>query len=227
MTASLGVGGKEVFKRIGLFGGTFDPVHKGHLALARSALKGLNLDRVIFIPVRRSPFKPKISISGSAHRLKMLRLSLRGMKKCAVSDCEIRRPGPSYTVDTVRKFRKKYPRGALFLILGSDALAGFKRWKNWKEILNLCVLAVGRRKGTKGKAPRGLEKKIVFLKPPMPNVSSTEVRKAQEKGKSFSVSVPKPVQDYIREKGLYEGRSADHFSRPLPRGRLKTGSMNE
>lgn len=169
--------------RIGILGGTFDPIHKGHLTLAKSALHQLQLDRLYFVPTKKSPFKLNQPSAPIRRRMEMLRAEIKGMNRTFISDEELHRPAPSYTIDTLRHFAQNFPESELFLIMGTDTLAGFCRWKKWKEVLGLCKLAVAVRKGTPiskknfTKVPRD---KIIWLKSQMPIVSSTQIRIERE-----------------------------------------------
>lgn len=166
--------------RIGIFGGSFDPVHKGHIALAESALKELKLNRLFFIPAKKSPLKKKPPFLKTAHRLKLLRLALKKEKQFRISSCELNSPGHSYTISTIRKFRKRFSKSDLFFIMGSDSLKDFKKWKSWKKIPKLCVIAAGMREGVKIRKenlPTEIRKNIYWLKSKIPQCSSTEIRK--------------------------------------------------
>lgn len=186
--------------RIGILGGTFDPVHKGHLSLARSALKELKLDRLFFVPAKISPLKQTYPMAASTHRVNMLRIALKKMSRCKISRMEINRRGPSYTVDTLRAFRKKFSGSELFLVMGSDALKDFKRWKNWRGIVNLSCLAVGKR--PKFQAPKEWNQKALWLKGRFPDLSSTEIRSALSEGKTRGVFAG-ALLNYIHGHKLY------------------------
>ncbi len=188
-------------KRIGLFGGSFDPVHRGHIALARAATRELKLDRVVFVPARKSPLKRK-PLSAPVHRRSMLRLALSGNPRFALSDFELKASGPSYTIRTLRYFRKKYPSIRLFLLMGGDAFLTFQQWKDWKRIAALCAIAVARRRGAakiSERFVRSLNAEVHILRSSIPAVSSTALRR-----RKFSVSsLPPGVGRYIQAHGLY------------------------
>ena len=133
-------------KRIGILGGTFDPIHGGHLALARAAIRRLKLDRVLFVPARLSPLKDSRP-TPAKHRLAMLRLALKGMRKAKIETLELKRPGRSYKVDTLKALKRKYPHAELFLILGRDAARDLPRWKRPAEICRLATVAIFPRPG--------------------------------------------------------------------------------
>ena len=157
-------------------------MHLGHLRLAEKMLRSQSLQRIYFVPVRRSPFKSKAPVASAKDRLAMLRLTLRGNPKLKISDCELCRPSPSYTVHTVRYFRKKFPRAGFFLLMGKDALKRFGKWKNAAEMRKECRLLTHARFG---------------------GISSSGVRSRAAAGRSLKGLVAGPVERFIRGKGLY------------------------
>lgn len=168
--------------RIGILGGSFDPVHNGHISLAKSAIRKLKLDHIIFIPAKISPFKSNRPPIPARHRLKMLELAIAKISKAEICEIELKSRGPSYTVRTLEKIHRQHPKADLFFIMGSDVLKEFYQWKNWQKILKLCTLAVGQRR--------------------LP-AASTEIRDSIKKGSKKSLPVPKEVLHYIRRNGLY------------------------
>lgn len=188
-------------KRIGIFGGSFDPVHRGHIALARAAARELKLDRVIFVPARQSPLKNK-PLSPPAHRRAMLRLALRGNTRFMLSEFELKSSGPSYTIRTLRHFRKKYTAQQLFLLMGGDAFLSFRKWKDWKKIAGLCAIAVARRSGAAKISEhfiRSINADVHILRSSIPAVSSTALRR-----RNYSAAMlPPGVGRYIQANGLY------------------------
>ena len=132
-------------ERIGVFGGTFDPPHVGHLALAEWATERLRLDRVVFVPAGSPPHKRGARLSSAAARLAMTRLAVRGNRRFVVSTLEVRSPGPSYTVETLRRLRARRPRGRWFLLIGSDSLDEFHTWREPDSILALATVVVAAR----------------------------------------------------------------------------------
>jgi nicotinate-nucleotide adenylyltransferase len=189
--------------RIGILGGTFDPIHKGHLALAESALKQLRLNRVIFVPANRHPLKEKdFSLSASARaRIQMVRLAIKNQPKFKVSDCELKRRGISYTIDTLRFFRKKYPRPhELFFITGGDWGKRLDRWKEINTIFSLAHFVVAKRPGFDlKKLPRKVEA-LHFV--PL-RISSTQVRKELRKKGASTDLIPNSIRSYIKKHKLY------------------------
>jgi nicotinate-nucleotide adenylyltransferase len=181
--------------RIGVFGGTFDPVHVGHLAIANAALDDLELDRVYFVPARRSPLKETGPIANAADRLAMLRASIVEESRFQISTAELEREGPSFTVETLEALRDE---GDLFLILGSDAYADFERWRDPDRIRALATVVLAARPGVPN-APRGVR----MLDSPLMDISSRELRARAARGRSLRYLVPKEALRYIEEHRLY------------------------
>lgn len=198
-------------KRIGIYGGSFDPVHNGHLHLAEVAGKRLSLDKVIFVPAHVSPFKQeKSGTADGMHRLAMLRLALEGRDSLCVSDYELLQAGVSYTVYTMRHFREQYPSAQLVLLMGSDMLLSFDRWYCWQELLTLAELGcVARTEQDAEKLSVQAEKFAplgrvqVFCEEILP-VSSTEIRQKLKKGEDCSCYLPEKVVQYIVTHHLYK-----------------------
>lgn len=182
--------------RIGVFGGTFDPVHVGHLAIALAALESAKLDRIVFVPARRSPLKDRGPAAGEADRLLMLEAAVKGEPRFAVSRVELEREGPSYTVDTLEALRAD---GELFLILGSDALADFPRWRSPERIRALAKILVARRPG----APEPDAPWAQAFDAPRLDISSRELRARASRGLSLRYLVPDDVWRHIEHKGIY------------------------
>src|SRR5438093_1338848 len=124
-------------QRIGLFGGSFDPIHLGHLLVAQSAIEELGLDRLYFIPAAQSPFKPENQPAPAAARLQLLRLALAGKTNCEVDDQEIKRGGASYTIDTLRDYARRFPQAELFYLIGADNVASLPEWREAEELARL------------------------------------------------------------------------------------------
>ena len=181
--------------RIGVFGGTFDPVHVGHLAIANAALDELGLDRVYFVPARRSPLKRDGPIASAEDRIAMLTAATRDEPHFRVSSVELDRNGPSFTVDTLEALRGE---GDLFLILGSDAYADFERWHEPARIRELAAIVLAARPGVPN-AP----KTVRMLDSPLMDISSRELRARAARGRSLRYLVPEAVLRYIEEHRLY------------------------
>ncbi|MBQ8687486.1 MAG: nicotinate (nicotinamide) nucleotide adenylyltransferase [Ruminococcus sp.] len=198
-------------KRIGIYGGSFDPVHKGHLHLAEVAMRRLALDEVIFVPAYVSPFKQeKTGTAEGRHRLAMLRLALEGKPAMQVSDYELKQEGVSYSVYTLRHFRDLHPEAKLVLLMGSDSLLSFDRWYRWQELMGLAELGcVARTQEDAEKLAVQAEKLApfgtvhVFCEEILP-VSSTEIRQNLKKGEDCSCYLPEKVVQYIVTHHLYD-----------------------
>ena len=193
-------------KRIGIFGGTFDPIHLGHLVCAEQVREGIGLDSVIFVPCAIPPHKPDYVPAEAEHRLRMVELAIENTETFVCSDIEIRRGGISYTVDTIAELRKRVGREAeLWLILGLDAYLEIGTWKQPERIAAECLLAVARRPGYRPDMAslKGFESRTRFIEITEIGVSSTAVRKRIAQGKSIRFLVPRSVEAYIRQKGLY------------------------
>ncbi len=180
---------------VGIFGGTFDPVHVGHLAIANDALDELELERVYFVPARRSPLKQDGPVASAEDRLAMLAAAIALEPRFRVSPVELDRKGPSFTVDTLEALRGE---GALFLILGSDAYADFERWREPGRIRDLATIVLAARPGAPD-APRGVR----MLDSPLMDISSRELRARAARGRSLRYLVPEAALRYIEEHRLY------------------------
>ena len=199
-------------KKIGVLGGTFNPPHKGHLSLARAAIKNAGLDLVIFVPTGLPPHKSKKGLASKKHRLNMVRLAAAGAKKFKVSQIEINRKGYSYAVDTFGKLKKKYgAKSKLYYIIGLDSINDILNWKKPLELFKLCRFIVATRPGAKLKTFRRIMKfppiainkgKIALIELNM-NISSSDIRERIKKEKDFSRLLPPAIKDYITENRLY------------------------
>ncbi len=194
------VSNQKFFKRYGLFGGSFDPVHKGHEALARAAVKELKLDKIFIVPAKNPPHKQKNRISAAFHRINMLRLVFKKEKRYIVSPWEINQGGVSYTEKTIKTFRRRFPKAKWFLIIGGDSFKDFHKWRHWKNILKNCSVVVGKRRGVS--LPRK-HIQVIVLKTGLPKASSTRVRKCLSAGRSAKGDLPRVVEKYIKKKKLY------------------------
>jgi nicotinate-nucleotide adenylyltransferase len=187
--------------RVGIFGGSFDPVHLGHLALAREALTRLKLDRLRFVPARVQPLKVSGAEAAPEDRVAMLRLAVEGEPRFLVDARELERPGPSFTVDTLRALRAEGPSDELFLLLGADAAREMPRWRAAQEVEALASIVVIPRLGAPAVA---LQPGWATLDIRPPGISATAVREAVARGASIDQMVPRPVAEYIRTHGLYQ-----------------------
>src|SRR5437870_3772344 len=190
--------------RIGVFGGTFDPPHVGHLLLAADARDALNLDRLIFVPTSVQPLKVETPAVASARdRLEMVRLVVADDANYQVDETEIDRKGLSYTVETLEHLSARYLGARIFLLLGQDALGSFGQWKNPKRIRELATLAVMQRSGPKRSRAAASAKSVVTISTRRIDVSSTEIRQRVRAGKSIKGFVPESVERFIDARGLY------------------------
>jgi nicotinate-nucleotide adenylyltransferase len=197
----------DVKVKIGVFGGTFDPPHVGHLLLASDARDALGLDRLIFVPARIQPFKADSPPFGSAtDRLEMLRLAVANDAQYVVDDTEITREGLSYTVDTLEHLSARFPGAQLFLLLGEDNMASFDKWKDPHRIRELATVALMQR-GDKPKhvSPNDFEG-VRVVSTRRVDVSSTEIRDRLRAGRSIKGFVSESVEQFIDERGLYGAR---------------------
>jgi nicotinate-nucleotide adenylyltransferase len=192
-------------RRLGLFGGTFDPPHLGHLALAEWAREQLHLDRVVFMPAGRPPHKRGAPVTTAVRRIAMTRLAVRGNPAFQVSTLEARRAGPSFTVDTLRDLSALHPGARLYLLMGADSLEEFSSWHAPREILRLATLAVAARPGRSRRAGRRTTRAsaIVRLDNPGIELSSSAIRARARAGRSVRYLVPDAVAAYIVRHRLY------------------------
>jgi len=200
------MGGRgRALKRIGLFGGTFDPVHLAHVALARVALDQLQLDEVRWVPAGR-PWQKARLLTPAVHRAAMIELAIAGEPRFTLDRCEIERSGASYTHDTVHEFQAADPGHEWFLIIGQDQYAGLHTWLGWRKLLDRVTLAVANRPGAPLQASPEVERvahQAVAL--PMMDISSTHIRAQAAAGQRIDALVPLAVARYIDQHHLYRG----------------------
>ena len=190
--------------RIGVFGGTFDPPHVGHLLMATDAREALKLDRLIFVPAGAQPFKIGTPpVASGQDRLEMVRLADADDANYVVDDAEINRKGLSFTVDTLEHLSERNPAAQLFLLLGEDVLAGFEQWRNPGRIRELATLAALRRTGSSGSLVAPIAPGVLTVSTRRVDLSSTEIRERRRAGKSIKGFVPESVERFIDVRGLY------------------------
>jgi nicotinate-nucleotide adenylyltransferase len=190
-------------KAIGILGGVFDPIHNGHLAVARLALDSLGLEEVYFVPTGNPPHKGSVA-AAPAHRLAMLRLALKGRAGFKVCEGETKRQGISYTIDTIHSFQKWVGDREICFIIGSDNLTEIRSWRRFDEIVASVTLCVAHRPGFSVRPPRELKKaRIVQVASPEWGISSTMVREYLGRGYGCEYLVPDAVLAYARSHGLY------------------------
>lgn len=189
-------------QRLGLYGGAFNPVHLGHLLVAEAAVEELRLDKLVFIPTSRSPFKQNDETAPDALRLRWLRLALVGQARYEIDEREIQRGGVSYTIETVRDYAKQFPNAELFYLIGADNVAKLIEWRNANELANLLKFAA---------VPRPGQTPPVFPEPfrgsmlkgfPL-EISSREIRSRVKAGLAIQYLVPSLVADAIRDSAAY------------------------
>jgi nicotinate-nucleotide adenylyltransferase len=199
-----------LIRRLGVFGGTFDPIHVAHLVLAEQAREQLQLDRVLFMPSALPPHKLDRTISPAKVRLEMVELAIAGHPQFTVSDLEIKRQGPSYTVDTLRSLKETHPQAELFLLLGADMLLDFPNWRSPDEILSLASLAVMERKGaTISNFDCKHGDRVMPVEAPTLAISGTDLRRRVAEGRSIRFLVPAAVEAFIDAHRLYQHKGAN------------------
>ncbi len=196
---------------IGVLGGTFDPIHMGHLLVAEEAKARLNLAEVLFVPAGLPWLRADSPISAAEHRVHMVRLAIGGKPYFKLSTIEIERSGPSYTVDTIAELKGQLgAEDELYFILGWDSLVELPQWQEPSRLIKLCRLVAVPRVGCSAPdfksmeaAIPGLVDRVILLDEPWVDVSASEIRGRVAQGLSIDHLVPEPVERYIREKGLY------------------------
>ncbi len=201
-------------KKIGIMGGSFDPVHYGHIYLARQAKEEVGLDKVLFMPVKLQPFKMNKKLTDSYFRVKMLELAIEGMEGFEISKAEIERDEISYTIDTLNEMKEYYgDESKIYFILGTDSFIMANKWKNSEKLLSEYSFILGTRPGYKESELQGCieynQKKyntdIRRISNPQLLLSSTEIRKKIKNGEKLDNLLPKAVERYIKDNGLYKG----------------------
>ena len=196
--------------RLGIFGGAFNPVHNGHINLAKSYLSSLALDKLLIIPTANPPHRSAVGLADEEDRLNMLSLAFEGVDKIELSDIEFKRREKSYTVDTVKELRKTYTNDEIFLIIGEDQFLMFNSWYKYEELLDEVVLCTAAREKDTQKALIRYAQKLLGSKygyyiadfEPIV-ISSSELREKLKAGEDVSAYLPDKVYDYIKDKGLY------------------------
>ncbi len=192
--------------RIGIFGGTFDPIHNGHLAAAQAALELLGLDRVVFVPAARPPHKTGRRLAAAEHRLTMVNLAVRGNRRFVVSRAEIGRPGPCFTVDTLEGLIPPKGRDRLHLLIGMDQAEWLDTWKKPERIFALAEIDVLSRPGhSTDRIPPRWRRRVRLVEIPGLDISASRIRQMVSRGRSVEYLVPKPVAGYIARHRLYRG----------------------
>ena len=183
-------------KKIGIFGGTFDPIHHGHLILARDALEQLRLDRVIFIPAANSPHKLGRKPGAAEARVEMLRAAIEGEPHFCLDAMELERPAPSYTVDTMEALKAREPDAEFICLIGEDNIAQLATWHRFSDLSKIAQFAVLDRSGMKSTHPYPIIRRHL-------DISATDIRNRVARGQSIRYLVPRAVEEIIRERQLY------------------------
>jgi nicotinate-nucleotide adenylyltransferase len=208
--ATVSLGEAVAAARLGIMGGTFDPIHHGHLVAAQEACFQLDLAQVIFVPVGIPPHKPRRPISAAQHRLRMIELAIAGRPCFDVSTVDLDRPGPCYTVDTLELLRlERDPNAKFFFVEGADSLLDMPSWYRPQRLLELCELAVVGRHGSEIDLARldsqlpGLSDRVHWVDMPRLDISSSDLRARVRECRPIAYLVPAEVEAYIREQKLY------------------------
>ena len=190
--------------KLGIFGGTFNPPHVAHLLAAEGVRDHLKLDKILFVPAAMPPHKQKDDVIPAKHRLEMVKLAIKGNPFFELSDIELRRRGPSYTIDTVNEMKRLYPHDEIFFILGIDLLIDFETWKEPGKILEGCTLVAMNRPGFDlGVVDKKLLSRVELVNVPSVDISSTNIRRRVKSGRSIRYLVTAEVEDYIRCNSIY------------------------
>jgi nicotinate-nucleotide adenylyltransferase len=204
------IGAKGKTGRIGILGGTFDPPHLGHLILAETAYDVLDLERVLFVPAANPPHKHSLPITDVRHRVAMVQEAIANNPRFAMSQVDITRPGPHYTVDTLGILKEQFPQAELYFVMGGDSLHDMASWHEPGGIITRAKLAVMRRPGAivdlsglEAQLP-GIAGRVVFVDAPVIGISATMLRERLRSGRSIRYLVPEVVERYISSHDLYE-----------------------
>ncbi len=196
--------------KLGVLGGTFDPIHFGHLRIAEAARKIIGLDKVVFIPTGIPWLKAGTKITDANHRMEMVRLAIKPNKFFSVSSIDVDRLGNTYTRDTLVELKKELPMSTqIFFIIGGDSFNSFSKWKEPEEILRLANLVVIKRPGHLWQQFNKIQDNVIFVEGPIVNISGTEIRSRAADGNLLEEMIPKSVEDYIYQNNLYSNK--EHY----------------
>ena len=187
-------------KKVGIYGGSFDPIHHGHLILACEAREALNLEKIFFVPAAMSPFKTRPTAANGDMRLKMLHAAIEGEERFGIDDCELRRPPPSWTIDTVLEIRKRETDAEIYLLIGEDTVATLDRWRRFDELNKLVRFLVLDRTGSQTQSDYQIVRRKI-------DISATDIRKRVAHGQSIRYLVPPAVEEIIQREKLYREQS--------------------
>ena len=201
---------KTIPHKIGIVGGSFDPLHYGHLIMAEYAIESLQLDLVLFVPVAYPPHKPRGGRVSIEHRIAMLQAAIYDNDRFMFSRVDVDRPGPHYTVDTIQMIQAQYPSSHLYFLMGTDSLQSFSNWYKPQQIIEQCRLAVMRRPSTQPITLNlhedvlpGLQNSIDIIEAPAIGISSTRIVERIRSGQTIRYLIPEAVRIYIQEHDLY------------------------
>lgn len=197
--------------KVGILGGTFNPIHHGHLIIAEYTREYLDFDKILFIPTGIPPHKDRFQVLNGKTRSEMVSLAIESNPRFECSNIEIDKNGTSYTIDTINLLKKKRPKEEFHLIIGGDSLLELNSWKGFEELIDSVDIIVADRYGAYGKSiikeidrlNKKRKKKIINLSTPIIDISSTEIRKKVQEGRSIKYLTPENVEEYIMERGLY------------------------
>lgn len=201
-------------KKVILFGGTFDPIHLGHIAVVKAADKKINADKVLLVPAKQTALKSHLPLAADRHRLEMIKLAIAGCEKFSVSDYELNKPAPAYTLDTVLYFKAKYENQAdIYWLIGADCLDDLHRWYKIEKLVDECFICIMYRGGFEKPdlskyadlwtAERIEKLRQNIIETPQIDISSTQIRKALSEGKDVSSMLDDKVLEYIKQNKLY------------------------
>ncbi len=185
-----------------IYGGLFDPVHLGHIVIAREAYRKINPKKIIWIPSAAPPHR-KVDGIPARQRKKMLEHLFRDIGEYEVSSVELDKEHSGYTSETIKIFSRRYPQEKIYLLIGIDEAINFKKWKNWEYILKKVSLIIGKRDNINGSIPDEVKSGAVILDNPLVDISSSWLRERLKEGKSVEKYLPDNLDEYIKERGLY------------------------
>ena len=207
-------------RKIALFGGTFDPIHLGHTTVAVDAAKQISAEKIVFIPAKRSPLKGFLPKASDAHRLKMIALAITEEKNFEVSDYELKKPAPGYTLDTVKHFQTEYDsESSIYWLMGADSIEDLTYWHQIVDLIDTCTLTTMYRAGCKtpnfakfealwgSQRVEKLQRNVIPT--PLIDISSTEVRNRLATGQDVTDMLHMAVADYIKKHGLYKSKKIE------------------
>jgi len=206
----------QQLKALGILGGTFNPIHYGHIVAAECARDAYNLDRVLFVPAARPPHKDSVEVLDSNHRFQMVKMAVQDNPDFAVSALELERLGFSYTVETIASYQQEFPGAKIFFIIGVDALLLISTWKDVERLATMCSFIVVTRPGYQlskekehfSQIPSAVWEKILLVPIPGLFISSSDIRQRVAKGQTIKYLLPPAVEEYIRKNDLYREEEA-------------------